>query len=126
LHQEPNGELSEDAVWRWSSLPDRYLDSALRLAFASSAELRLVDAGGVSTLAVTLTTWHLESADRTHLVGTIEFVLTTADRTFVTQVVREAEPVSPEMPGDLAAGAGRLLNRLAGASLAQTARALRP
>ena len=31
LHQQPDGELTEDPVWRWSSAPDRYLDTALRL-----------------------------------------------------------------------------------------------
>jgi hypothetical protein len=31
LHQRPDGELIEDPVWRWSSAPDRYLDTALRL-----------------------------------------------------------------------------------------------
>ena len=25
LHQQPEGELIEDPVWRWSSAPDRYL-----------------------------------------------------------------------------------------------------
>ena len=31
LHQQPDGELTEDPMWRWSSAPDRYLDTALRL-----------------------------------------------------------------------------------------------
>src|SRR6516162_9844176 len=31
LHREPDGELVEDAVWRWSSPPERYLHTALRL-----------------------------------------------------------------------------------------------
>jgi len=43
LHQQSNGELTEDAVWRWSAAPDRYLDSALRLEAASSPNVRLVD-----------------------------------------------------------------------------------
>ena len=45
LHQEANGELVEDAAWRWSSAPARYLDSALRLAFESTPGVRLVDSG---------------------------------------------------------------------------------
>ena len=32
LHRQPDGELIEDPVWRWSTTPDRYLDTALRLA----------------------------------------------------------------------------------------------
>ena len=36
LYQQPSGELTEDPVWRWSSAPDRYLDTALRLELASS------------------------------------------------------------------------------------------
>src|SRR5262249_10225094 len=44
LHQQPNGELTQDAVWRWSSAPDRYLDTALRLEMAASPAVRLVDA----------------------------------------------------------------------------------
>ena len=36
LHQQPDGELTEDPVWRWSSAPDRYLDTALRLELTSS------------------------------------------------------------------------------------------
>ena len=36
LHQRAGGELIEDPTWRWSSTPDRYLDSALRLALAST------------------------------------------------------------------------------------------
>ena len=45
LHQQPNGELTEDSVWRWSSAPDRYLDTALRLEVASRPDMRLVDGG---------------------------------------------------------------------------------
>ena len=36
LHEEPDGELTEDHVWLWSSAPDRYLDTALRLQVESS------------------------------------------------------------------------------------------
>jgi hypothetical protein len=27
LHRQPNGELTEDSVWRWSSNPETYLDN---------------------------------------------------------------------------------------------------
>ena len=66
LHQQPNGELTEDHVWRWSSPPDRYLDTALRLELASNPEVRLVDAGIAPALAATLLVWDLESAANTH------------------------------------------------------------
>ena len=62
LHQQPDGELTEDSVWRWSSAPDRYLDTALRLEVASSPDMRLVDAGRAPALAATLLVWDLESA----------------------------------------------------------------
>jgi hypothetical protein len=118
LHQRPNGELTEDAVWRWSSAPDRYLDTALRLEVASSPDLRLVDTGRAPALAATLLVWNLESAGETQLVGAVEFQVTGTDRVVHTQVVRASEPVSAALPGDLAAAAGRLLRRLASEGLA--------
>jgi hypothetical protein len=117
LHQQPNGELTEDAVWRWSSAPDRYLDTALRFELASSPDLRLVDTGRAPALAATLLIWELDSAGETRLVGAVEFQVTGADREVHTKVVRTSEPVSAELPGDLAAAAGRLLRRLASEGL---------
>jgi hypothetical protein len=118
LHQQPNGELTEDAVWRWSSAPDRYLDTALRFELASSPDLRLVDTGRARALAATLLIWDLDSAGETRLVGAVEFQVTGTDREVHTKVVRGSEPVSAELPGDLAAAAGRLLRRLASEGLA--------
>src|SRR3954464_6470859 len=43
LHRQAGGELTEDPVWLWTSNPDRYVDSAVRYAIASSPEIRLVD-----------------------------------------------------------------------------------
>jgi hypothetical protein len=123
LHREPNGELTSDPVWHWSSTPDRYLDSALRLAFGSSADLRLVDAGSAATLAVTLTEWHLEAPPQ--LVGAIELAVTAEDRTVTTHMIRKVQPVSSELPGDLAGAAGRLLNELAAESLVETGKDVR-
>lgn len=119
LHQRAGGELSEDSIWRWSSTPDRYLDSALRLALASSPDVRLVDAGNAPAMAVTLLVWQLESAGSPQLVGAIELSVTAADRSVRTQMIRRSEPVSQELPGNLAAAAGRLLQGLASESLAQ-------
>ena len=123
LHQQPDGELTEDPMWRWSSAPDRYLDTALRLELSSNAALRLVDVAGAATLATTLLAWHLESANGTRLVGAVEFQVTGIDHVVQTQVVRGSEPVSDVLPGDLAAAAGRLLRRLASEGLARVARA---
>lgn len=117
LHQQPNGELTEDAVWRWSSAPERYLDTALRLEGASSPDVLLVDTGSASTLAATLLAWDLESAGGTRLAGAVEFQITGSDRVVHTQVVKSSEPVSGELPGDLAGAAGRLLRRLASEGL---------
>jgi hypothetical protein len=113
LRQLPNGELTEDSVWRWSSAPDRYLDTALRLEMASSPNVRLVDTGRARTLAATLLVWDLESAGENRLVGAVEFQVTGTDRVVHTQVARTSEAISAELPGDLAAAAGRLLRRLA-------------
>jgi len=117
LHKQPDGELTEDSVWRWSSAPDRYLDTALRIEAASSPDIRLVDAGHSTALAATLLVWDLESAGGTQLVGAVEFQITGTDRAVHTQVVRASEPVSADLPGDVAASAGRLLRRLASEGL---------
>lgn len=119
LHQRAGGELIEDPVWRWSSSPDRYLDSALRLALASSPDIRLVDSANAPAMAVTLLVWQLESAGETRLVGVVELSLTSAERTIRTQMIRRSEPVTAELPGNLAAAAGRLLQTLASESLAR-------
>ena len=113
LHQQPDGELIEDPVWRWSSAPDRYLDTALRLELTSSPVLRLVDVASAPTVAATLLVWHLETGGGTRLVGAVEFQLTRTDHVVQTQVVQASEAVSADLPGDLAAAAGRLLRRLA-------------
>ena len=113
LHQQPGGELTEDPVWRWSSTPDRYLDSALRLALASRPGVRLVDTANATAMAVTLLVWQLESASSPQLVGAVELSITAADRTVRTQMIRRSEPVSAELPGNLAAAAGRLVQGLA-------------
>ena len=117
LHRQPNGELIEDPVWRWSTTPDRYLDTALRLEVASSPKLRLVDADDVPALSANLLAWNLESSGGTRLVGAVEFQTTGTDRLILTQIVRGSESVSGELPGDLAAAAGRLMRRLASEGL---------
>jgi hypothetical protein len=121
LRQEADGELVEDSVWRWSSAPDRYLDTALRLELTSRPDVRLVDAADAPALAVTLLGWHLESAATTQLVGIIQVQLTAVDRTVREEVVKESEPVSGELPGNLATAAGRLLRRLASEGIARMA-----
>lgn len=112
LHQQPDGELTEDAVWQWTAAPDRYLDTALRLELTSNPTFRLVDTSSAPALATTLLAWHLESAPQSQLVGTVEFQFTGPDRVVHTQVVRASEPVAGELPGNLPAAAGRLLRRL--------------
>lgn len=117
LHQQPGGELTEDAVWRWSSAPDRYLDTAIRIELASRPDLRLVDGGGAITVAATLLEWDLDSAPEMKLVGAVEFQVTGSDRIIQTHVVRASERVSADLPGDLAVASGRLLRRLASEGL---------
>ena len=113
LHQQPGGEVSEDPVWVWASAPDRYLDSAVRYAIASNPDIRLVDLGSAPSLAVTLVVWQIEVAPSPRLVGAVEVQLTTADRAVRSEIIRAEEPIAADLPGDLAAAAGRLLGRLA-------------
>ena len=117
LHQQPGGELTEDAVWRWSSAPDRYLDTAIRIELASRPDLRLVDGGRAITVAATLLEWDLDAAPEMKLVGAVEFQVTGPDRIIHTHMVRASEPVSADLPGDLAVASGRLLRRLASEGL---------
>jgi hypothetical protein len=113
LRQQPNGELTEDPIWRWSSSPERYLDTALRLEGASSPNVVLVETGSATTLAATLLVWELESDGGIRLSGAVEFQVTGTDRVLHTQVVKANEPVSADLPGNLAEASGRLLHRLA-------------
>jgi hypothetical protein len=117
MHQQSDGELTEDSVWRWSSAPDRYLDTALHLEAVANPEVRIVDTSLAPALAATVLEWDLESEKGSRLVGAVEFQVTGTDRALQTQVVRDSEPVSAELPGDLAAAAGRLLHRLASQGL---------
>lgn len=118
LRRQPNGELTEDSVWRWSSTPDTYLDTALRQEVASNPDLRLVDTDRAPVLAATLLVWDLESDRGQRLVGAVEFQIMEADRALRSHLVRASEPVSAELPGDLAAAAGRLLRHLASEGVA--------
>ncbi len=78
----------------------------MRVVFTSSPDVRLVDSGNATAMAVTLITWHLESAGSVHLVGAVELVITSPDRSVQAQVIRGSEPVSSELPGNLAAPPG--------------------
>jgi hypothetical protein len=122
LHQQPGGEITEDPVWLWASTPDRYLDSALRNAIASSPDLRLVDVRSAPALAVTLVAWQIETAPSPRLVGAVEVQVTTTDRVVRSEIIRAEEPTAADLPGDLAAAAGRLLERLARDCLARVRR----
>ncbi len=113
LHQQPGGELTEDPVWLWATTPDRYLDSAVRYAIASNAGARLVDVGSAPSLAVTLVIWQIEAAPSPRLVGAVEVQVTSTERAVHSEIIRAEEPITADLPGDLAAAAGRLLGRLA-------------
>jgi len=113
LHQQAGGEVTEDPVWLWASTPDRYLDSALRYAIGASSDIRLVDLRSAPSLAVTLVTWQIEAAPSPRLVGAVEVQVTTTDRAVHSEIIRAEEPTAADLPGDLAAAAGRLVERLA-------------
>ena len=113
LHQQPGGEVTEDPVWLWASAPDRYLDSALRYAITASPDIRLVDVPSAPSLAVTLVAWQIDSTPSPRLVGAVEVQVTTTGRAIHSEIIRAEEPIAQDLPGDLAAAAGRLLGRLA-------------
>ncbi|HEX7289204.1 MAG TPA: hypothetical protein VF532_23670 [Candidatus Angelobacter sp.] len=117
LHQQASGELAADPVWRWSSAPDRYLDTALQLEAASNPNVRLVDAARATALAATLIVWDLEPREGTRLVGAVEFQIMGDNNVVLTKVVRDSEPINTELPGNLAVAAGNLLRRLASEGL---------
>ena len=79
--------MTEDAVWRWSSAPDRYLDMAIRMELASRPDLLNVDTGRAITVAATLLEWDLDSAPEMRLVGAVEFEITGTDRIIHAHVV---------------------------------------
>ena len=123
LYQQPSGELTEDPMWRWSSAPDRYLDTALRLELASSPGLRLVDAASAPALAANACwpgTSSLQAGHDWSAQSSSSSRGPTASS--IRYMVRASEPVSAELPGDLAAAAGRLLRRLASEGLTHVPR----
>ena len=122
LHQHPDGEVTEDPIWRWTATPDHYLDSALRLAVASNPGIRLVDVSSAPSLSVTVVAWQLDSGTSRRLIGAVEVQVTTPDRAVHTEIIRSSEPVAADLPGDLAAAAGRLLERLATQCLSRVTR----
>jgi hypothetical protein len=125
LHQRPDGERVEDAVWSWAQTPDRYLDTALHLAAAADPQVRVVDRADVPALAATILSVHLKpTAGGQRLVASVEVRLTSRDRTVDTRILGVEEPVAAELPGDAAAGMARLLRRLATESLALVPRGL--
>jgi hypothetical protein len=121
LHQQADGELTEDPVWLWSTTPDRYFDRTLRLVISSGRMFQLIERADVPTLAATLVAWQLDSDGAMRLVGAVEFQFTGSDRVVHTHLVRESEPLMGALPGDLAPASGRLLRRLATAGLANIA-----
>jgi hypothetical protein len=85
----------------------------VRYAIASSPDIRLVDVRSAPSLAVTLVAWQIEAAPSPRLVGAVEVQVTTADRAVHSEIIRAEEPITADLPGDLATAAGRLLWRLA-------------
>ena len=119
LRERPDGELAEDPVWRWTTSPHIYLDTAMRMALSSTPGVRLVDSADAAGLTVTLIAWQLAgTGTQPALAGGLEVVLVGRDRVVRTQVLRDSEPVSAELPGTLAAASGRLMQRLAASSVA--------
>jgi hypothetical protein len=122
LHQGSDGELFEDPVWRWANAPHLYLDSAIRMELSSNPRVRLVDGPEAAAMSVTLLSWHLDSGKEPRLVGSLELDIIWPDRAGYSAVLRESEPVSADLPGNVAVAAGRLLQRLAAASMARVPR----
>jgi hypothetical protein len=116
LHRDASGELTEVAVWSWSSPPDRYLDTALHMAAESNTKFRIVDTSDAPTVAVTLIAFHLESTpDGTgkRLVAVAELRVIDREHRVKTQIVEAEAAVDSELPGNLAVAAGNVLHRIA-------------
>ena len=122
LHQGTDGEVFEDPVWRWATAPHLYLDSAIRMELSSNPHVRLVDSPEAAAMSVTLLSWHLDTGKESRLVGSVELDITWPDRAVYSAVFQETEPVSPDLPGNVAAASGRLMQRLAAASVARVPR----
>ena len=69
-----------------------------------------------------MSAWQLEGGAIPRLVGAVEIQVTTTDRAIHWEVVRAEEPIAADLPGDLAAAAGRLLGRLATECLSRVMR----
>jgi hypothetical protein len=90
----------------------------LRYAIASNPDIRLVDIRGAPSLGLTLVAWEIETAPSRRMVGAVEVQVTTSDHAVHSEMIRGEEPIAADLPGDLAAAAGRLLHRLASDALA--------
>jgi hypothetical protein len=73
-------------------------------------------------MTVTLLSWHLDSGKELRLVGSLELDIVWPDRAVYSAVLRESESVGPDLPGNVAVAAGRLMQRLAAASVARIPR----
>jgi len=122
LHQGSDGELFEDPVWRWANAPHLYLDSAIRMELSSNPLVRPVDSAEAASMTVTLLSWHLDSGKEPRLVGSLELVIVWPDHAVYGAVLRESEPVGSDLPGNVPVAAGRLMQRLAAASVARVPR----
>jgi hypothetical protein len=100
-----DGELVEDAIWRWSSAPIGIWTRRCISHWRRAPTYVMSMLPTPQPFRSLCWAWHLESAGETRLVGAIELQLTTNDRVVHTHVVRDSESVSAELPGDLAAAA---------------------
>lgn len=66
--------------------------------------------------------WQLEAGPNPRLVGAVEVQVTMTDRAIHSEIVRAEEPITADLPGDLASAAGRLLGRLASDCLSRVKR----
>ena len=66
--------------------------------------------------------WQIEASPSPRLVGAVEFQATTTDGSVHSEIVRAEEPITEDLPGDVAAAAGRLLGRLATDCLSRVTR----
>ena len=85
-------------MWRWSTAPDRYLETVLRMEVEARPDLRLVDSMDAVLVAVTLLSWQVESVDSPRLAGAMEITATERDRSVHTQLVRRTEPYRETCP----------------------------
>jgi hypothetical protein len=122
LRRTAAGELRQDPEWSWSARPHTYLGTALYQAAAADPSIRFADSSDAFGLrAIFLSCYLEEMGEGQRLLASVELRVTGPDQAVSSQVLTAEEPVSGELPGNLAEAMGRVIRRLATDALAAVA-----